>query len=174
MISMKMFETCMIYWSTTERNFWNFFQNFWSTLFSRNEVFAGKMWFRHYWSYKPRDSGPPRARNSNFNNSIDISKWEEHLEFFQNFSSTPFSRNYFWSPKDAAWARENVTENATSGLLMHRLQHVMTRSISLSKKNTSNFFQNFSSISFSRNNFKVRKTRLSARKCHKKCNFRPY
>jgi len=72
--------------------------------------FARKTWFWHFWSYKSRDSGPPRAQNWNFNNLIDKSSWEEHL-FFHS-------------------------------LLQERF-------------------------------LKLEKRDLSARKCHKKCDFRP-
>jgi len=71
------------------------FRIFRSHLFPGTRFFSGKTWFWQFWSYKSRDSGPRRTRNSNFNNSIDRSKWEEHLEFFQNFPSIPFSRNDF-------------------------------------------------------------------------------
>ena len=45
---------------------------------------------------------------------------ESTLNFFQNFSSIPFSRNDFYSSKNATWARKTVTKNAISGLLIHR------------------------------------------------------
>ena len=59
-----------------------FFRIFCSHLSRGTRFFAGKMWSWQFWRYEPRDSGPPRAQNSNFNNSFDRSKWEEHFEFF--------------------------------------------------------------------------------------------
>ena len=50
------------------------FRIFRSQLSPETRFFAGKTWFRHFWSYESRDSGPARARNSNFNNLIDRSK----------------------------------------------------------------------------------------------------
>ena len=146
MISMKIFETYRIDWYNCEELLEFFFRIFRSYLSPGTRFLAGKTWFLHFWSYV-------------LGHGIKIlitplmgTSEKSTLNFFQNFSWIPFSRNDFLSSKNATVARENVTRNAISGLLMHGLRYVLTRLISPSEKNASNFFQHFSSISFSRNN----------------------
>jgi len=77
-ISTKVFET----YTNWEKPLELFSEFFVRTLLRERDFLLGKRDFATFWSYKTRDSGPLRARNTMFNNSIDRSKSEEHLEFF--------------------------------------------------------------------------------------------
>ena len=74
----------------SNENFWNlqdqliqlrgtfeiFFRIFVLTVLQERGFLLEKRGFDTFQVLEPRDSGPPRARNSNFNDSIDRSKWE--------------------------------------------------------------------------------------------------
>jgi len=79
---------------------------------------------------------------------FDWYNWEEHLEFFSEFSVRTFPEERVFLLKKRGFDTFQVVN-----LLGHGIQILTTRSKGPSEKNTSLFYQNFPSISFSRNNF---------------------
>jgi len=78
---------------TTERDFWNFFQNFWFTPFSRNEIFLENRDFDPVQIMKHAILGLLGHEIERLiARSIGLSE-RNTWNFFQNFSFIPFSRN---------------------------------------------------------------------------------
>jgi len=84
---------------------------------------------------------------------IDWYNWEEPLEFFSEFFVHTFLQERGFLLEKRGFDTFEVMGHAILNLLGHGIQILITRPIGPSEKSTLNFFQNFSSIPFSWNDF---------------------
>ena len=84
---------------------------------------------------------------------IDCYNWEELLEFFSEFFVHTFLQERGFLLEKRGFDTFEVINHAILDLLGHGIQISITGSIGPSEESTLIFFQNFSSIPFSRNDF---------------------